>query len=385
MKSLTWLLFGVFLFIGCQSDEDGPQEDNSQSEEEIYFEDYAEVPQKWGYIDQLGKEIIPAKYDAVRNFKNGLAIVSERGKWGMIDTLGQWVIPPSYKGLWEFNEGLARVDVFEKGMGFININNEMVIDPQFEEVYDFANRRARIREGAYFGYLNTKGNWIIKPEFESCFDFVDGIAIVKRNDKFELIDTSGNILSKRRYDRIQQFGKGHWVGILNNQSYPFDPKSKSFIGNGWSKTTAMHQGHFWTQKGDQWILLNELRKEISKSNAKRIRYAGLGYWIAQSSDGFLLLDKDGLPVTGEWYDQLNNFEDDRAVFYKNRRWGYLDANGQEIIPAQYFLNWDFKNGLARVADETGTYFIDIHGNKIVSSTYEDVRDFFDNRARFQEL
>jgi hypothetical protein len=36
---------------------------------------------KWGYIDDLGKEVIPCVYDDSKPFKNGLAAVYIGGTW----------------------------------------------------------------------------------------------------------------------------------------------------------------------------------------------------------------------------------------------------------------------------------------------------------------
>lgn len=52
----------------------------------------------WGYIDRMGKEVIPIKltYDSVRRFRGGLACVSLNRKYGFIDKSGREVIPLKY-------------------------------------------------------------------------------------------------------------------------------------------------------------------------------------------------------------------------------------------------------------------------------------------------
>ena len=48
---------------------------------------------KWGYIDQTGKEVIPCAYDDVFGFSEGLALAVKDGKGGYIDKTGKEVIP----------------------------------------------------------------------------------------------------------------------------------------------------------------------------------------------------------------------------------------------------------------------------------------------------
>ena len=49
------------------------------------------------------------KYDAGRNFSEGLALVNLNGKWGYVDKIGREVIPFKYDKAYDFSNGLARV------------------------------------------------------------------------------------------------------------------------------------------------------------------------------------------------------------------------------------------------------------------------------------
>jgi hypothetical protein len=44
---------------------------------------------KYGFNNKVGRVVIPAKYDAVRPFKKGLAAVQYKGKWGFINAAGE--------------------------------------------------------------------------------------------------------------------------------------------------------------------------------------------------------------------------------------------------------------------------------------------------------
>ncbi len=76
MKTKTFFIFCLILFgaIAVQAQELKPfKADNGL----------------WGFNDQNGKEIVPAKYDGARDFSDGLAFVSEPyQKGGFIDKTG---------------------------------------------------------------------------------------------------------------------------------------------------------------------------------------------------------------------------------------------------------------------------------------------------------
>lgn len=64
---------------------------------------------KLGFVDKLGKVVIPCRYDDALPFREGLAPVAIGGKWGFINTSGSLVIPLQFDVALPFNEGLAPV------------------------------------------------------------------------------------------------------------------------------------------------------------------------------------------------------------------------------------------------------------------------------------
>ncbi|SFM37782.1 WG containing repeat-containing protein [Paenibacillus sp. 1_12] len=40
---------------------------------------------KWGFIDNTGKEIVAVKFERAFDFSEGLAAVKVKGKWGFIN------------------------------------------------------------------------------------------------------------------------------------------------------------------------------------------------------------------------------------------------------------------------------------------------------------
>ncbi len=60
---------------------------------------------KWGFVDEAGKEVVPCRYDEVRDFNEGLAAVRLGGQWGFVDEAGQEVVPCRYDEVRDFDEG----------------------------------------------------------------------------------------------------------------------------------------------------------------------------------------------------------------------------------------------------------------------------------------
>lgn len=64
----------------------------------------------WGFLDQNGRLAISPIFEAVGDFRHGLAAVKWQGKWGFIDTKGRMTVPPRYDAVQDYAEiGLAVV------------------------------------------------------------------------------------------------------------------------------------------------------------------------------------------------------------------------------------------------------------------------------------
>jgi len=51
-------------------------------------------------------------------------------------------------------------------------------------------------------------------------------------------------------------------------------------------------------------------------------------------------------LEGRDYDDLGDFSDGMCWFYKDKRYGYIDKTGNEVIPPTINLQVDFQNGIA---------------------------------------
>ena len=64
---------------------------------------------RWGFVDHEGRWVIPARYEEVHIFQEGLAAVRQNGRFGYVDRSGRVVIPARYIGAGPFRRGVARV------------------------------------------------------------------------------------------------------------------------------------------------------------------------------------------------------------------------------------------------------------------------------------
>ena len=125
----------------------------------------------WGYIDKIGKIVIPLKYDRVWRFSEGLAKVRLNGKYGFINPKGEEIIPLKYDNVelpWRRNS--LPVKIGEK-WGLINDKGILITPIKYDEIVwnsgiEQGSVRVRIRDN--YGWVNFQGKEVVAPKFDYC-------------------------------------------------------------------------------------------------------------------------------------------------------------------------------------------------------------------------
>ncbi len=147
--------------------------------------------EKWGYKDENGNIVIPAKYDEVENFSEGLALVKINGKWGFIDKTDKLVIPAKYDDAWPFSDGLARVKINGK-YGFIDKADKLVIPAKYDNAVGFSDGLASVKINGKWGFIDKTDKLVIPAIYDYVREFKNGKARVELNGREFYIDKNGN-------------------------------------------------------------------------------------------------------------------------------------------------------------------------------------------------
>lgn len=173
---------------------------------------------KYGFIDTSGKEVIPLKYDEVRNFSDGVAVVRQGNNWSIIDTTGKKLVSlgSKYSYVSGFSDGLACV---RKGnapvwrYGFIDKTGKEVIPVQYETGSEFHEGLAAIMVDGKYGYIDKNGTVVVPFQYDIACDFCEGIARIINGGKsgfLAIIDPSTTAFEV------------HQTMLVDNQRIEFD-------------------------------------------------------------------------------------------------------------------------------------------------------------------
>ena len=131
---------------------------------------------KWGFIDRKGNIIIDFQYEQDRRREFDMVL--------KLNTDSLDALPKArYRNVGFFYEDLASIQK-DSLFGFINLKNEMVIEPIFKGVRYFSEGLAGATlDGKKWGFINKEGEFVIDPQYFFVDAFENGICGVLLTDE----------------------------------------------------------------------------------------------------------------------------------------------------------------------------------------------------------
>lgn len=208
------------------------------------------------YGSKLYKEITGFKYLDAYSLSDGLApyydFVTE--KWGFFDKNGRKVIPAKYEDVFSFSEGLAAVQMpmdSETPMkwGFIDTTGKMVIPARFSNTpHSFTGGHALVQKtNDNYVYIDHDGK-VVSGEYDHARPFYYGYAFVRRveDNEFCCINTDFEIVNTGDWCFMQE-DEYLWHG-RQESSYDAKLGRRDFIG----RRVVISEWKYKGQSGDSW-------------------------------------------------------------------------------------------------------------------------------------
>jgi WG containing repeat len=221
----------------------------------------------YGYMNKVGKLVIPAKYKQVSNFSEGRAIVkgiSQYGddKWGVIDKTGKEITALTYSNQpSDFLDGMSIITNSKNLYGYMDLNGNIALEPKYAFASSFSNNQAVVKEGEYsfkctIKVIDKTGKTVkelginddyIFPKFSILPEpsFANGLLICQSTKPYNegkfignygALDNNGNEIIPFKFDMIEQFScnrafakqgekqgfidtKGNWIIEIINPEY----------------------------------------------------------------------------------------------------------------------------------------------------------------------
>ena len=163
----------------------------------------------WGAVNAAGKVVIPISYDRLglslsEADEQAEDLTSDKGRDDLIEAekgglrgfftrTGKEVIPISYESRSIWKEGALAVRGKDKKISFYKKDGSLISSAAYDQVSDFENGMAIVKQGATYGYLSLDGREV-KPVYQEARFFEDGLAAVKEKGRWGVINMTGRYI-----------------------------------------------------------------------------------------------------------------------------------------------------------------------------------------------
>src|SRR5690606_16505771 len=315
------------------------------------------------FLDKNLKEIIPiGKYDYVESLnKNGFGIVGKNNKFGIINNQGKEVIPLEYDKIehpkrysnilelfvLEKNEKLQILDENTKPIKQ-NILSYSWDKIDFDDYYldvlllkDSQNK---------FGIIDENGKTIIPFEFEELRAF-DGeeTSIAKKNGKYGIINFQNQELVAFENDEVSSSKFSETFVVKQQNKYGLlDKQGKKIVDFVFEDLQPCYY-----DENNKFIIKTKGKYGIIDISGKEIipaEYDEISNWVEYGHEAhFVSKDKkkgmfsrEGKQLIPTIYDELDYLTNNLIVVSQNKKYGIVNISNKVIIPLKYdqiYLDW----------------------------------------------
>lgn len=191
LLALKRALSAVGMEFYADAAESGKTEKRAADNSAQHRKEQPEKPQRMSAAQQRReREERPKKPAAPLPFTEWRKI-QKGGKWGFYDGF-KTVIPAMYDEVFFFKDGLAAAELDEK-CGYINPENEVVIPFDYETAMSFSEGYASVVKGGKCGYINKENEVVIPFVYDAATPFEGGEAKVKKDGRWGTILPDGSV------------------------------------------------------------------------------------------------------------------------------------------------------------------------------------------------
>lgn len=382
---------------------------------ELFSEGLAVVKRKkesysyeWGAVDVTGQFVIPMGYEYLGTCKNGLLNFKKEGKMGYINKQNQVVIEPQYNNYANFSEGLAAVKTGSDGkFGYIDVSNKLVIPAKYEDATAFsggyatvalkktqtvggAGKGTRTIPGEYM-LINKQGAELNEKPYHYIYSKQDGgIFSVVLNDKKGVIDSTGKIILPTEYDEISIDSRGIRYKTPDKKYGLVNARGKELLKAVYDYISNESYGLTYTlDKGYYTVLNKELKTLIP---------ADIAAGIVMGKSKIALYKKDGMKIFDSNGKLLKTLADVRLKPYGHKFSGdekSITANGEAMIKLINLVNntskvldcreaGDFNEQGIFVTKDINYDFYDYTGKKLNPAGYYSAVNFSEGICALQK-
>jgi hypothetical protein len=331
----------------------------------------------YGAIDKKNQKLIDFQYDNMEDFNLGLSIVEKNRVFGVIDRDGDFVFPLEYQDIGWLSDSLLYVKK-NNLFGIYNINNVKQCELFFEDIIPFRNNIARVLIAGKIGYIDRKFRMVLPAEFEDLVSFTDSSFIYSVGDKKGLVFTRDLVKTGAVYDEIFPIQTGIAMVRVKDKIGYIDAAGNLILALQFEQFTNYAKVGAFTDRGaivrkkNKFLLIDTKGKVLLTLPYELI--GECGDWIPCMKNfkwGFI--NPSGKEMTLFEYDFVEKVTNNLYILEKAGLVGLFSTSGTFVLPLNYASIEKFENNLFLVEDSNGFGVSTREGKFIVPTSFPKIR------------
>lgn len=330
---------------------DFPFQELIQNDLDIYREIYFPFFENnlFGFMDSEGIVQIPAEYDEVLNFQDGIAVVVKKGKSGLINKKNELILSFEFDQIEEFYNDLAIVSISDS-LGVINRLGTLVFPLIYNDILFLNNSLIAAKNENGYSIFNLNGERKIELNFKEIKPLKEDYLIVQIGDSIGLLNSNLDFAIPAIYEDITLIKDSIF-------SYQLDEK----------KGLITHSGRILTLP-----VYNEFSSFDEHSKIIIARLGSKMYYLNLDGSKFI-------SSTFEYFPKALNtahFYNGNAIFYKNGKFGIINSKGKILLKPTFTALGKVSNAVP--VTKNGIWgFMDITGKIILDYNFISINEFYD--------
>ena len=295
---------------------------------------------KYGFINQEGEFVIPPMYKEAENFSEGLApVITNEGTKGYINVENEWVLQLVADRLYSFVGELASF-TRDRKEGIINQKGQITIEPIFDQIYGI-NRDGTVigQSDGKMGLYNSQGDVLIIPQYDYVSTFAEELAVVTKGENDGFINRKGEVIIDFNYASCTNFAEGFSVATLDHDTYGFIDKTGEFIiAPTYYQLFDFSEGlaAFRLKTAGKWGFINQSNEVIIKPKFQSVSDFSEGISAVELKDSYGYIDKQGKWIVKNIFSTADSFSNGLGLVTYEGEWGYLNRSGEWVYKPHNF-------------------------------------------------
>ena len=277
-----------------------------------------------------------------------------------------------------------------KKWGFMNIDGEVILNPQFKYAPSYAVRNIALikedgeKEGeSIYRFIKIKNNKyeVSKEKWDMAGMFKDGLAPVRnRSQKVKFINEEFETIFTVNAEKASSFNDGlaaicdkynKWGFIDKNGKEVINPQFDQIV-YGFRDGFAIVANE--KDDGNYFMIIDKsgnIKLDLKQKYESVISFSeGLVKVLDHGEYGFINLDGKRVIKMDDERDYISDFYNGYATFREGDEWGLIDVSGKEIFNANYDNPLYVSNGKIWYNEDDEWGVMDMKGNDIIDPSFD---------------